>query len=93
MLVAGQMSKDLGLLAASELELLRDTVRLAGSLPTASDLDEGAIMRAVLRDKKSVDGRIMWVLLERLGRARIVNGKEITPRLLRASIRAGLKEN
>jgi len=93
MLVAGQMSKDLGLLAASELELLRDTVRLAGSLPAASDLDEGAIMRAVLRDKKSVDGRIMWVLLERLGRARIVNGKEITPRLLRASIRTGLKES
>ena len=93
MLAAGQMSKDLGLLAASELELLRDTVRLAGSLPAASDLDEGAIMRAVLRDKKSVDGRIMWVLLERLGRARIVNGKEITPRLLRASIRTGLKES
>ncbi len=42
MLVAGQISKDLGLLAASELELLRDTIRLAGPLPAASDLDEGA---------------------------------------------------
>ncbi len=92
MLVAGQLSKDLGLLATSELELLRDTVRLAGSLPAASDLDEDAIMRAILRDKKSVDGRIRWVLLEQIGRARIVDGKEITPRLLRASIRAGLKK-
>ena len=93
MLVAGQMSKDLGLLATSELELLRDTVRLAGSLPAASDLDESAIRRAILRDKKSVDGRIKWVLLERIGRARIVDGKEITPRLLRGSIRDVLKQN
>jgi 3-dehydroquinate synthase len=92
MLVAGQMSKDLGLLPTSELELLRDTVRLAGSLPAASNLDEGAIMRAILSDKKSVDGRIKWVLLERIGRARIVDGKEITTRLLRGSIRAGLKK-
>ena len=93
MLVAGQMSKDLGLLATSELELLRDTVRLAGSLPAASDLNEGTIMRSILRDKKSVDGRIKWVLLERIGRARIVDGREITPRLLRSSITDGLKKN
>src|SRR6185295_15016226 len=91
MLVAGQISKGLGLLATSELELLRDTVRLAGSLPEASNLDESAIMAAILRDKKSVDGRIKWVLLERIGRARIVDGKEITTRLLRDSLRHGLK--
>jgi 3-dehydroquinate synthase len=93
MLVAGKMSKDLGLLATSELELLEDTVRLAGSLPAASDLDENAIMHAIRRDKKSLDGRIKWVLLERLGRARIVDGTEIPPRLLRASIRDCLKKN
>jgi 3-dehydroquinate synthase len=93
MLVAGQMSTNLGLLATSELELLRDTVRLAGSLPAASDLDKSAIMRAILRDKKSVDGRIKWVLLEQIGRARIVDGKEITPRLLRDSMRDGLKNS
>ncbi len=67
-------------------------MRLAGTLPDASNLDEGAIMRAILRDKKSVDGRIKWVLLERIGRARIVDGQEITPRLLRNSIRHGLKK-
>ncbi|MGH9958918.1 MAG: 3-dehydroquinate synthase, partial [Pyrinomonadaceae bacterium] len=35
MLVAGQISKDLGLLAASELESLREAVRLCGPLPKA----------------------------------------------------------
>jgi 3-dehydroquinate synthase len=92
MLVAGHISKDLGLLATSELELLRDTVRLAGSLPEASSLDEAAIMAAILRDKKSVHGRIKWVLLERIGLPRIVDGKEVTPRLLRNSIRHGLRK-
>ena len=91
MLVAGQISKDLGLLAPSELELLRDTVRLAGTLPAARKLDQSAIMGAILRDKKSVGGRVKWVLLERIGRARIVDGKEITPALLRGSMRVGLK--
>ncbi len=92
MLVAAEISKNLGLLAASELESLRDAVRLCGPLPNAGNLDESAIMESIRRDKKSVDGRIKWTLLERIGRARIVDGKEITAQLLRASMRVGLKE-
>ena len=91
MIVAGEISKNLGLLAASGLELLRHAVRLCGQLPAAGDLDEGDIIRLLRRDKKSVAGRIKWVLLERIGRARIVDEREITPRLLRQSLRAGLR--
>lgn len=91
MLVAGEISKHLGLLAASELELLRDAVHRCGPLPRAIDLDEVKLMNAILRDKKTVAGRIQWVLLERIGRARIVDGKLISPSVLRASLRAGLK--
>ena len=90
MIVAGEISKNLGLLAASELELLRHAVRLCGPLTEANDLDEGTIISFLKRDKKMVAGRLNWVLLERIGRARIVDEKEITPRLLRESIRAGL---
>jgi 3-dehydroquinate synthase len=91
-LVAGQLSKNLGLLDASELESLGEAVRLCGPLPRASDIDETAIMSSVARDKKSVNGRIQWVLLERIGRARIVDGTEITQKLLRISLRAGLSK-
>ncbi|MGI9166354.1 MAG: 3-dehydroquinate synthase [Pyrinomonadaceae bacterium] len=91
-LVAGEISKRLGLLDPSELELLSDAVRLCGPLPKASDLNESAIMNAVSRDKKSIGGRIQWVLLERIGRALIVDGKEIRPQVLRSSLRACLKE-
>jgi 3-dehydroquinate synthase len=88
MLVAGQVSVGLGLLDPSELELLRDAIGLCGPLPRADDLDEQAIRSALAHDKKSTGGHVKWVLLERLGRARIVDERDIAPRLLRASLRA-----
>jgi 3-dehydroquinate synthase len=91
MLVAGEMSKLLGLLKSSELESLRRAVRLCGSLPPANDLDERTIIAALSRDKKSVAGQIQWVLLERIGSARIVSGSDIPTELLRKALRAVLK--
>ena len=92
MLVAGELSKTLGLLELSELELLRGAIQLCGPLPAAGDLDQRAIVDFVGRDKKSLDGQVLWVLLERIGRARLVKGREVTPRLLRASLRAVLRK-
>jgi 3-dehydroquinate synthase len=91
MLVAGEISKRLGLLAPSELELLRDALRFCGRLPRADDIGEDEILRRISHDKKMIGGQLKWVLLERVGRARIVDGKEIGQRLLRASLRAGLQ--
>jgi 3-dehydroquinate synthase len=91
MLVAGEISKGLGLLDLSELESLRDAVRLCGRLPRASDLSVDEIVSRLAHDKKSVGGHLKWVLLERVGRARIVDGREIGQRLLRASLRTGLQ--
>ncbi|MDT4898322.1 MAG: 3-dehydroquinate synthase [Acidobacteriota bacterium] len=91
MLVAGEISKGLGLLAASELESLRDAVRLCGQLPRADDIREDEILSRLAHDKKRIGGQLKWVLLERVGRVRIVDGREIGQRLLRASLRAGLQ--
>ena len=91
MLVAGQLSKNLGLLEASELELLKQAVSLCGPLPSAGDLDQDAVIGAIKRDKKRTAGHVQWVLLERIGRPRIVDGKEISPQLLRKSVRYGLR--
>lgn len=91
-LVAGEMSKNLGLLDQSELELLSQGVGLCGPLPSASDLDEKAITKAIVLDKKSAGGQIQWVLLERIGRARIVDGKEISPLLVRRSLHDALRK-
>src|SRR5712691_4562806 len=91
MLVAGEISKSLGMLAYGELESLREAVRLCGPLPRAGDLSIDDIIRAIDRDKKSMGGAVRWILLERIGKPLIVDGREIDSRVLRASLGAGLQ--
>ena len=70
MLVAGELSRNLGLIDAGDLQMLRDAVSLCGPLPRADNLDINQIIRALKHDKKSVGGQINWVLLEGIGRPR-----------------------
>jgi 3-dehydroquinate synthase len=91
MLVAGELSRNLGLIDSGVLQLLRDAVRLCGRLPRADKLDINRIIRAIQHDKKSVDGQINWVLLEGIGRPRIIEGRLISAKSLRDSLRAGLR--
>ena len=89
-LAAAEISWRLGLLDPSELESLREAVALAGQLPNAADLDAEPISRALRKDKKAVGGSVRWVLLEGLGRGRVVDGREVPGRVVLASIRAAL---
>jgi len=91
MLVAGELSRNLGLIDAGELKSLREAVSLCGPLPRADNLDIDQIIRALKHDKKSVSGQINWVLLEGIGRPRIVEGRLISAKSLRLSLRAGLR--
>jgi 3-dehydroquinate synthase len=91
MLVAGEISKNIGMLAPGELESLREAVRRCGPLPAADDLSIDEIAAAMKGDKKSVAGVTRWILLERIGRARIVDGNQIDKRILHSSLRAGLR--
>jgi 3-dehydroquinate synthase len=93
MMVAGEISMRLGLLSVSELELLRAAIRLCGHLPRADDLDMSAFWNSLRHDKKHAQGDLHWVLLERIGRSRIVSGKEISRSVLRASLQAGLRQS
>jgi 3-dehydroquinate synthase len=88
---AGEISKNIGMLASGELESLREAVRLCGPLPGAHDLAIDSIIRAMTNDKKSVGGITKWILLERIGRPHIIDGKEIDKRTLKSSLRAGLR--
>jgi 3-dehydroquinate synthase len=91
LLVAGELSNQLGLLTQPELDALREAVYLCGPLPSANKLDISEILRLVKHDKKSVSGEISWVLLEGIGNPRIVPGKEVSKRLLRRSLETVLK--
>ncbi len=91
MLVAGEISKNLGMLGADALESLRQAVRACGPLPAADNIEINRLMRAIKSDKKSVAGSIKWVLLEAIGKARIVDGSAIDALLLRQALRDGLR--
>jgi 3-dehydroquinate synthase len=92
MMVAAEISKSLGMLKPDELELLRRAVRACGPLPRADDLEIDELMDAMKGDKKSVGGQIKWVLLEAVGRARIVDGREVNRRALRKALQEGLQQ-
>lgn len=91
MLVAGELSKNLGMMGSAELESLRAAVRLCGPLPRADTLDVNKIISALQHDKKSVAGQINWVLLDDIGSPRIVSGKTINAKLLQQALRTGLQ--
>jgi 3-dehydroquinate synthase len=90
-LVAAEISKSLGMLPSGELESIREAVALCGPLPPANDLSAKELIKAMASDKKAVAGNLKWVLLDRIGRARIVDGAEIEPKVLRAALSAGLE--
>lgn len=90
-LVAGELSNSLGMLPSRELELLRDAVALCGALPHADDLGLTQIIDAMTADKKVVAGKLKWVLLERIGKPRIVDSAEIKGTVLRSALAAGLR--
>jgi 3-dehydroquinate synthase len=91
MIVAAEISKSLGMLKPGELELLRRAVRACGPLPPADDIKIDELIGAMKGDKKSVGGQIKWVLLEAIGRARIVDGREVNRRALRKALHDGLQ--
>jgi len=70
---------------------LRGGVRACGPLPAANDIEIDHLIAAMKSDKKSVSGSLKWVLLESIGKARIVDAGKIEPRLLRNVLRNGLR--
>jgi 3-dehydroquinate synthase len=90
MIVAAELSKRLSLLDAAALQSLREAVALAGPLPKAFDLDASGILAAAAADKKAAGGQLHWVLLEEIGRARVVPAGEVPQRVVREALRAGL---
>lgn len=93
MLVAGEISKRLGMLSRSELESLQAAVRLCGRLPSAADLSPTRLAPLLRRDKKAIGGYVQWVLLKALGSAVLVDERDIAPRLLRASLLSVLQQD
>ena len=63
----------LDVLAMGEEARMAELVRRIGPLPSIADLNERRIVELLPQDKKTIGGRIHWVIPERVGKVRIMN--------------------
>ena len=67
------MSRELGLIEDAEVTRLRELLQRF-SLPTkAEGCTEDGMMASIFHDKKTVDGKVKWILMEGIGRVRAVS--------------------
>lgn len=92
-LTAAEIAKNVGIFAKDELNLLNDVVGLAGELPPTENLSIEKIIEAFEFDKKSSGDSLEWILLEKIGKPKIVENKEIPAKILHKSLATILKKS
>ena len=68
MMGAALISNGLGMLSEGEVERQRAVLDAYGLPVTHEDLDVKAVHEAMAVDKKTAEGAIHWVLLDRIGK-------------------------
>lgn len=76
-LFAAELSKTLDIFDNNELILLNDVLRNVGKLPTTQNIDLEDIFAAFKFDKKQTGNSLQWILLEGIGKPKIVSGDNI----------------
>ncbi len=73
MMGAAYLSRELGLIGDAEVTRLCELLQRF-SLPTkAEGCTEDGMMASIFHDKKTVDGKVKWILMEGIGRVRAVS--------------------
>ncbi len=89
MRAAAFLAERAGLLPAAEGARIRSAVELYGPVPPLNGVSAGAIVRRAVADKKAVQGRVRWVLPERIGEVKVVS--DLDSALVRAAIQDALR--
>ena len=84
MLAATRLSELLNLLDGADGRRIRETICRYGPLPSARTLDPDRLMARLISDKKTLQGKIHFVLPTEIGTVKIISG--IDPAAIRASI-------
>lgn len=92
MLAACEIGKRLDITPPDLLVSIIAAVKAAGCLPCADHLSPSKVISLIKHDKKSVGGKIKWILLERFGRAKIVDGDDVPSEIVRESLQVVLKK-
>lgn len=93
LLVAGEISKRLDIFDNNSIKLLNDVVARVGQLPDTSNINIEDLLDLFVFDKKSIGKSLQWILLEDIGKPRIVSSREIPPMIIKESLKAVLHKN
>lgn len=89
MLATARIAELAGKLSVEEAERIRRVICRYGPLPPASDLDADRLMARFANDKKTMQGKVHFVLPTRIGEIEIASG--IDPALVRRAITDALR--
>jgi len=78
MLAAAEISKKVANFSQNELSLLNAVVSLTEIHSDCKGIDAESVVEAFVFDKKNIASSLQWVLLEAIGKPRIVSGEEIS---------------
>jgi 3-dehydroquinate synthetase len=73
----------LNMLNSFDASRMSALVRRVGRLPRIDDIDARRVLKLLPQDKKSIGGRIQWVIPVRIGRVKIV--ADVPPRMAAAA--------
>lgn len=92
-LAAGEISKTVANFNQNELKSLNDVVSMTGILPAADKIETEKIIQAFAFDKKHIGNSLQWVLLEAIGKPKILQNKDIPKQVVEKSLEKVLKNN
>jgi 3-dehydroquinate synthase len=73
---ATELASIVGLLNQSDRDQIRRTVSLYGPIPSLSGIRPEALLNRLVSDKKTIQGKVHFVLPERIGHVRVMSGIE-----------------
>jgi 3-dehydroquinate synthase len=71
---ATQLASLVGMLETFDRDSILRTVALYGPIPSLDGIQPDALFRRLVRDKKTIQGKVHFVLPERIGQVRVLSG-------------------
>ncbi len=88
---AAELSKKLDIFDANELNLLNDVVARVGRLPKLDNIKPELLIENFAFDKKAIGDSLQWVLLEAIGKPKIVENQDIPKSAIKSTLDKILK--
>ncbi len=88
---AAELSKKLEIFDENELNLLNDVVAGVGQLPKLDGIKPEFLIKNFAFDKKAIGASLQWVLIEAIGKPKIIENKDIPNSAITSTLKKILK--